>query len=221
MKQCSILLCMVLLEVCDIRSPGAPGPVYDAYLQALRRFIYLVLFIFFVFIVVLSFGEALRMSATNQTLATLAGGLLPIAMRMLRRRNGHDHGGGGGDDDVNLSMLSFQCRLFEVLANFRQSWPPVCDFEFEPQPETEASAAVDAVVARSGESSVCMSDSAGGISSQLNHSRKSSLKLRRIDQLANGQHDVNHHVNGHVTGVNEFKSDNETNRDRVDFIILF
>jgi hypothetical protein len=197
---------MLPLKVCDIRAPGAPGPVYDAYLRALRRFLYLVLFVFFVFVVVLSFGEALRVSATNQTLATLAGGLLPIAMRMLRRRNGNDHGGGGGgggDDDVNLSMLSFQCRLNEVLTNFRQSWPPVCDFAFEPEPETDATAAADGVVTQCGNGSV--------YGSQSNHCRKSSFKSRRIDQR----------VNGHVTAVNEIKTSDESNRDDNGFVILF
>jgi len=130
----SLYVCLFVftVQICDIRAPGAPGPVYKAYLDAIGRFLKLVLFVFFVFVVILSFGEALRVSSTNQTLATLAGGLLPIALRTLQKRKYHNSGGGsGGDDDIDLSMLSFRCRLYEIIANFRQSWPPVCDFEFE------------------------------------------------------------------------------------------
>jgi hypothetical protein len=141
---CELCCIYFVIQICAIRAPGAPGPVYEAYLDAVHRFLRLILFVFFVFIVILSFGEALRVSSTNQTLATLAGGLLPIALRTLRKQKEHSSGSGDGNDVIDLSTLSFRCRLDEILANFRQSWPPICDFEFELESRvTHSSSTVD------------------------------------------------------------------------------
>lgn len=43
--------------VCKIRVAGVPGPVFRGQLMAVRQFLRIVVFIFFVFVVILSFGD--------------------------------------------------------------------------------------------------------------------------------------------------------------------
>ena len=113
-------------EICEIRVAGVPGPVYRGHLLALRQFLKLVLFVVFVFVVVLSFGDAYRMSSTNQMLATLAGGFLPLILRTMM---------GVQSSDIELGTLSFRSKLDEVIQNYRQYWP-IYDLQFETVPTT-------------------------------------------------------------------------------------
>ena len=53
-------------DVCQIRVAGSPGPVYRSLLQATGKFLMIVCFLVFVFIVVLSFGDTYKISSTNQ-----------------------------------------------------------------------------------------------------------------------------------------------------------
>lgn len=119
-------------EVCQIRVAGVPGPVYRGQLMALKRFSKIVMFVFFVFVVVLSFSEAYKVSSTNQMLATMAGGFLPLILRTVM--------GSGDDSELELGTLSFRSKLDEVIKNFRQYWP-IYDLPFEldtsPEPEEE------------------------------------------------------------------------------------
>ena len=65
-------------EVCQIKAPVCPGPVYLSLLKATVKFCFIIMFLGSVFIVVLSFGEVYRMSGTSQMLATMAGGFAPF-----------------------------------------------------------------------------------------------------------------------------------------------
>ena len=60
---------------------GAPGPIYISMIAAFWSFGYILLFLFFVFIVVMAFGDAYSVSSTNQLLATVAGGFIPFLFR--------------------------------------------------------------------------------------------------------------------------------------------
>ena len=68
-------------EVTQIRVAGVPGPVYRGHIEAFRQLVKIVLFILLVFVVVLSFGAVYKISTTNQMLATLVGGFLPMILR--------------------------------------------------------------------------------------------------------------------------------------------
>ena len=109
-------------EVCEIRVAGVPGPVYRGLLLGVQQFLKIVFFIFFVFVVVLSFSEVYRVSTTNQMLATLAGGFLPVILRQFMEPE---------RPDVEIGTLSFKSKMDEVIKNFRQYWP-IYDFAFEP-----------------------------------------------------------------------------------------
>jgi len=114
-------------EVTQIRVAGVPGPVYRGHIEAFQQLVKIVLFILFVFIVVLSFGAVYKISTTNQMLATLVGGFLPMILRTFLAPPA---------PDVELGTVSFKSKMDEVIKNFCQYWP-VYDLPFELVPENE------------------------------------------------------------------------------------
>ena len=108
-------------EVTQIRVAGVPGPVYRGHIEAFQQLIKIVLFILFVFIVVLSFGAVYKISTTNQMLATLVGGFLPMILRTFLAPPA---------PDVELGTVSFKSKMDEVIKNFCQYWP-IYDLPFE------------------------------------------------------------------------------------------
>ena len=108
-------------EVTEIRVAGVPGPVYRGHIEALRQLAKIVLFILLVFIVVLSFGAVYRISTTNQMLATLVGGFLPMILRTFLAPPA---------PDVELGTVSFKSKMDEIIKNFCQYWP-IYDLPFE------------------------------------------------------------------------------------------
>jgi len=108
-------------DVIRIRVAGVPGPIYRGHIEALRQLSKIVLFVLFVFLVVLSFGSVHKISATNQTLATLVGGFLPRMLRMFLAPP---------RPEVELGTVSFKSKMDEVIKNFCQYWP-IYDLPFE------------------------------------------------------------------------------------------
>ena len=105
-------------QICEVRVHGAPGPVYINLLRATGKFLIIVVFLFFVMIVVMAFGNVHQISSTNQTLATLAGGFVPMLLKnVLPRRS----------VKLNLKTLSFKGQIDEIICDFKQNWP-LCDF---------------------------------------------------------------------------------------------
>lgn len=102
-------------RLCQIQISGCPGPVYLNLLHATGRFLVIVLFLFFVSIVVMAFGEVYRVSSTNQMAATLAGGLLPWLFRsVISKVKGKS---------LNLNSVSFKGQVDEIINGYKQSWP--------------------------------------------------------------------------------------------------
>jgi len=117
-------------EVTQIRVAGVPGPVYRGHIEAFQQLTKIVLFILFVFIVVLSFGAVYKISTTNQMLATLVGGFLPMILRTFLAPPA---------PDVELGTVSFKSKMDEVIKNFCQYWP-IYDLPFELVPRDEEDA---------------------------------------------------------------------------------
>ena len=101
-------------DICQIRVSGSPGPIYRSLLQATGKFLMIVCFLMFIFIVVLSFGDNYKMSSTNQMIATMAGGFMPFMLSKLLRPN---------TPEVNIKSVSFHSKLEEIMTNFCQTWP--------------------------------------------------------------------------------------------------
>lgn len=66
-------------QTIDLHYCGCPGPLHVNAIKGLWRFTRIVVFLAFVFVVVMAFGSAYRVSTTNQLLATVAGGFIPFA----------------------------------------------------------------------------------------------------------------------------------------------
>ena len=119
-------------DTCQIQVAGNPGPVYRSLLAATGRFFAIILFLVFVFIVVMSFGEVYKISSTNQMLATLAGGFMPYIFRSLLRPE---------EPQVETNLVSFKSKLEEIIKNFCQPWPMydfIFDVEEKPPPEEDS-----------------------------------------------------------------------------------
>ena len=108
-------------DVIQIRVAGVPGPIYRGHIEAFQQLSKIVLFVVFVFLVVLSFGSVHKISATNQTLATLVGGFLPRMLRMFLAPP---------RPEVELGTVYFKSKMDEIIKNFCQYWP-IYDLPFE------------------------------------------------------------------------------------------
>ncbi len=107
-------------KICNIEAPGCPGPIYQGLLKATRQFLYMVLFLAFVLIVVMSFGDVYEVSSTNQMLLTLAGGFVPFVVRFVLKPK---------QEEICLSSYSFEGKIHHIIREFSQIWP-VFDLSF-------------------------------------------------------------------------------------------
>lgn len=94
----------ILFFLVQIRVYGAPGPVYLNLLAATGKFMIIVVFLMFVMLVVMAFGNLTAMSSTNTTLATLAGGFVPMLLKNVLSSKG--------------ARLSLKTISFKVEATF-------------------------------------------------------------------------------------------------------
>lgn len=114
-------------QVCEIKVKGVPGPVYKGVLKACSAFLKMLVFVIFVFLVVLSFGDIYELSSSTQVMAILATGFLPVIMRQfMEPKKPH----------VEINSLGFQSKLDEVIKSFWQLWP-IHDFSFTPMPDPD------------------------------------------------------------------------------------
>lgn len=117
-------------EVCNIRVAGVPGPVFRGQIEAVGQVLKIGAFLGLVFLVVLSFSAVYKLSTTNQMLATVVGGFLPMILRSFLKSPA---------PDIELGTVSFKSKMDEVIKNFRQLWP-MYDLTFEAVTEDEEAA---------------------------------------------------------------------------------
>ena len=108
-------------KICKIEAPGCPGPVYKSLLKACRKFLYMIVFLIFVVIVVMAFGDVYKISTTNQLLVTLAGGFVPFVVRFVLRAK---------QEELSLNTYSFEGKIHHIIDTFTQIWP-VFDISFD------------------------------------------------------------------------------------------
>ncbi|GFO23165.1 hypothetical protein PoB_004967000 [Plakobranchus ocellatus] len=102
-------------ETIDLNYFGCPGPIYTNVLAAIWEFLKIVLFLLFIFIVVMAFGDAYQVSTTNQLLATVVGGFVPFLFRYIFVS---DAGVGG----VDTQSIQFITEFHRAINNYVQSW---------------------------------------------------------------------------------------------------
>ena len=98
-----------------------PGPVHLLYLNALVELLWITLFLGFVMLIILAFGEANNISGANQTLATLAGGFIPFAFKKCFAKS---HAG----SSVDKNNIRWQTTLAEAIEKYSKRWT-FSDFE--------------------------------------------------------------------------------------------
>ncbi|KAK6177354.1 hypothetical protein SNE40_015472 [Patella caerulea] len=103
-------------EAVEMKYHGCPGPLYRNIFGTFLEFFKLILFLSFFVIVVMAFGDVYNISSTNQMLATVAGGLMPVIFR-------HVFAGKGTDPTLNTDSVQFQAEFNATLRRFQQSWP--------------------------------------------------------------------------------------------------
>lgn len=103
-------------QACKMVYYSAPGDLLLSYLRATAEFAAILCFLMFVFIIVLAFGESYEISATNQMLATTAGGILPFIMKNIVFRT-------RVPPSIDTTSIHFQINLAELINKYTEAWP--------------------------------------------------------------------------------------------------
>ncbi|KAK3584425.1 hypothetical protein CHS0354_017703 [Potamilus streckersoni] len=103
-------------DACKMPHYSCPGELLFNYLRAFGEFSTIVAFLLFVLVIVLAFGETYQLSATNQMLATLAGGFLPWIFRNVVFRT-------HVPPSLDKSNPNFKICFSELLGKYKQDWP--------------------------------------------------------------------------------------------------
>jgi hypothetical protein len=102
-------------DTCYLQQAGVPGPLLTSLLRAMQRFLLICVFLFFVVVVILAFGEEYGISATNQMFATLAGGFLPYILRFVLFKQPEPV-------TVDPDNLSFKSKFKRKIEEYTQNW---------------------------------------------------------------------------------------------------
>ncbi|XP_046568120.1 uncharacterized protein LOC124276534 [Haliotis rubra] len=100
-------------ETINMNYCGCPGKLWQNTVNAFYNFMKIMVFLFFVVIVVLAFGN--QFSTTNQMLATLAGGFVPFVFRNFFMK-------GGASFTVDTGSIQFVTEFERTIAAFTQKW---------------------------------------------------------------------------------------------------
>ena len=108
-------------QIINMRCTGMSGSIHRSMLRATRDLVAMILFLCFVLIVVMAFGDAYQITTTNQMLLAVAGGFLPFVFKELLKPD---------NPDLNLNSYTVDGRIDEILQDFCQVWP-VSDIKLE------------------------------------------------------------------------------------------
>ena len=103
-------------EACKMNYYSVPGELLIAYLRAGLEFGVIIMFLVFVLIVVLAFGDTYEISASNQLLATVAGGILPFLLRKIVFK-------AHAVADTDTSSIHFDVCLNQLIDEYKEAWP--------------------------------------------------------------------------------------------------
>lgn len=105
----------LLSEACKMRFSFVPGNVLYNYLRAAFEFGIIIVFLVFVLLVAFAFGDTYEISASNQLLATVAGGLLPLLLKKVFKQH--------AVPTIKDDSVQFKIYMHDLMAEFNQSWP--------------------------------------------------------------------------------------------------
>lgn len=110
-------------KTCDMPFYSVPKSLFLNYLKAAADFIKIILFLMFVLVVVLAFGNAYEISATNKMLVAVAGGMLPFLLQNFVFKSHTVQA-------VDKDNTHFQICLQNLISDYKQTWP-VYDIDAE------------------------------------------------------------------------------------------
>lgn len=103
-------------ETVDLNYCGCPGQLYVNILRALLNFLKIIVFLVFVFVVVMAFGNAYSVSSSNQLMATVAGGFIPFVFTRFFSR-------GNQSATVDPDSVQFKTHFHTAINSYEQNWP--------------------------------------------------------------------------------------------------
>lgn len=112
----------LFFQACKMPFDFVPGAVLKNYVQAAIEFSVILVFLIFVFLVVIAFGDTYQISTSNQLLATVVGGLLPKLLQKVFKS--HEI------PTIDEKSIQFKIFLYELLERYTHDWP-VYDFIHE------------------------------------------------------------------------------------------
>ncbi|KAH9523326.1 hypothetical protein Btru_066396 [Bulinus truncatus] len=204
-------------KLCQVRVHGAPGPVYINLLAATGKFMIIVVFLMFVMIVVMAFGNVHAMSSANTTLATLAGGFVPMLLKNVLSSKG---------TRLSLKTVSFKGQIDEIIEEYKQYWPVVdlliqrsVPGEEETSEDKEEGDKYDASRpgSRDGERLDYRKDKDDNRNNVDNKSEKTKENKEKSDMTS--KHDDNVKGNGDVVTLDQVTSKAEEDEHYVDLFI--
>ncbi|XP_050388378.1 uncharacterized protein LOC126807672 [Patella vulgata] len=110
-------------EMTEVICPGCPGTLKSSIMGALKDLGRIVLFLLFLFILLLAYGDTLYVSPTSKLFATIATGLVPLLLRSFFFSK-------APIPALDTSNVRFQNIFREKVLKFMMKWP-VVDAEIE------------------------------------------------------------------------------------------
>ena len=101
--------------VCHLPYEGIPGSILLSYLKAFKKFLIILFFLSFIFILVRTFFELYKVSSTNQTLVTLVGGFIPLFLQKMINMNVKIH-------EVDMETIAFKKLFMNRAKEYSQDW---------------------------------------------------------------------------------------------------
>ncbi|ESO84007.1 hypothetical protein LOTGIDRAFT_155319 [Lottia gigantea] len=102
-------------EMTYMDCPGCPGPLINSLCQSFKDLGGIGIFLLFLFLLVMSYGEALSVTPTTRFFATLATGLVPLLLRSF-------FFSGGNTSSLNTTTLRFKNHFLHTLLTFEKRW---------------------------------------------------------------------------------------------------
>lgn len=101
--------------ICNLPYAGCPGSLTISYLKSLRKYFMILIFLGFIFIVVQTFSGLYNFSTTNQMLATLVGGFIPLFIRKLISMN-------VPINEVDMETIAFKTHFKNAVREYAEDW---------------------------------------------------------------------------------------------------
>ncbi|KAK3102337.1 hypothetical protein FSP39_010606 [Pinctada imbricata] len=110
-------------QAVNLENCNCPGPLSGNLINATAKLLLIIVFLFFVALTVMAFGNEYEISGFNQTIATVITGFIPFALRNFLFKSNKV-------SSINKDDVHFNIQLDRKISNFNQTWR-VLDFDVD------------------------------------------------------------------------------------------